>query len=370
MPMPTINEQEPSARGITSGVGLRGPGLEFGAWLRWVQSQTELALAQLLVLEDEERLDAQWSQALEQMRSYSLRHSKRLRPGLVLAGHAFARGDMQVAAGLWQFAAATELLHTFMLIHDDVADQAALRRGGPALHRMLGRGRMGQSLAIVAGDHLFSRAMEVMLGCGQPGTARAVNYFLKVCRHTAAGQYMDICLSHVPLAEVSLSQVLRVAYLKTALYGFSAPLACGALLAGAGPELVASLERLGRHLGTAYQLQDDLLGLYGDTVVCGKPTDADLAEGKRTFPAMVAWLRSSPEVRAQMEVLWKPGPKNEAMLERARELVEAHGGRQATELFIQRSTAMAERILTTLPAAGGMRELVGEMMRRLVRRQA
>jgi geranylgeranyl diphosphate synthase type I len=343
---------------------------ELGAWLKRVQAQTERALEQALKLEDEQGLDAGWDRALECMRRYSLRTSKRLRPGLVLMGHAFARGDTRVPAGLWRFAAGTELLHTFMLVHDDVADRADLRRGELTLHRMLGPGKLGEDLAIIAGDHLFSRSLEVMLSCGLRGSVAAVTYFLQVCRYTAAGQYLDLQLPSQPLEQVNLSQTLRVAWLKTALYGFSAPLVCGALLGGGDSGLVAMLERLGRHIGIAYQLRDDLIGLFGQSSVAGKSVHSDLVDGKRTFPLLAAWLRAPEEVRRELELLWTPGLKNDVMLERARELVAIHGGRAATERVIERSTRLAEHILANLPPAGGLRELLGKLLYKLMHRNS
>jgi geranylgeranyl diphosphate synthase type I len=345
------------------------PSQQLGVWLHQVQHRTHEVLEELLELQDETALIPSWHQVLELVRSYSLRPSKRLRPGLVLMGHALGREGDRAPAGLWRFAAATELLHTFMLIHDDVADRADTRRGGASLHRMMGPGGLGQNLAIVIGDHLFSRAVEVMLGCGLPGAHEATRYFLQVCRHTAAGQYMDIHMTHHPLQRTRLRQVLRVARLKTALYGFTAPLVCGAKLAGAQPELLRRLERLGRYAGTAYQLRDDLLGLYGKAAVCGKPTDSDVAAGKRTFPVLAAWVRAPPEVREEMERLWTPGPKDEVLLEQARELVEAYGGRAATERLILRLTHAARRVLFTLTEAGGFRAMLGQLLLKLVRRE-
>lgn len=341
-----------------------------GTWLKDVQVQIERTLEKLLKLADEEGLGPTWSQALEHLRSYSLRASKRLRPGLVLAGYTFARGDNHIPQGLWRFAAATELLHSFMLIHDDVADQADIRRGGATLHKLLGGGKLGEDLAIIAGDHLFSRALEIMLTTNLPNTTGAVKYYLSVCRHTAAGQFMDITFSQRPLHEIPLFQALKVATLKTALYGFTAPLVCGAMLGKGDPTLIAHLDSLGRHIGVAYQLRDDLIGLYGQAEVAGKSTDSDIAQGKRTFPVVAAYTRASPEHRRELEVLLTPGPKDLAMLNRARELVELNGGRKATEQIVQRSTRLAERILPRLPEANGLRTMLGQLVQKLVNRNA
>jgi geranylgeranyl diphosphate synthase type I len=341
-----------------------------GEWLKMVVDQTERQIEKLLELSDEESFDPSWSEALLHLRAYSLRPSKRLRPGLVVAGYAFGRGEATIPAGVWKFAAATELLHTFMLIHDDIADQADLRRGALTLHKMLAPGRMGEDLAVIAGDHLFARATEVMLTCNLPQAQRATSYFLKVCRHTAAGQFLDIKFSRAPLAEISLFQSLKVAYLKTALYGFSAPLVCGAMLAKADQKVIDALDKLGRQVGLAYQLQDDLIGLYGQVSDAGKSTSSDLEQGKRTFPVLAAYTRASEEERREFDAIWTPGEKDAATLARARALVELHGGRAATERIIQRATRQAMKIAATLPNAGGMRDLIGQLMGKLVGRKA
>jgi geranylgeranyl diphosphate synthase, type I len=342
------------------------------AWLQLVQSQVEGALGQLFELPDEQALDARWAKAAARARDYALRPAKRLRPALVLAGHGLARGSTAVPPGLWRFAAGLELLHTFLLIHDDVADQAELRRGGPVLHRMLAPGRPGEDLAVVMGDHLFARSLEAMLESGLSGSASVARYYLGVCRHTAAGQYLDLELSNVPLPEVTLAQTLRVAHLKTARYGFSAPLVCGAMLGGADAGLLAGLERVGRSVGLAYQLRDDLIGLFGDAGVAGKASDGDFVQGKRTFPVVAAWLRATPEGRAELERLWAlpPALKDEAALTRARALVQDFGGKAACERAVERASRVARRHLQALPNTHGMRDLLDALIARLARRAA
>lgn len=342
------------------------------AWLRAVRGQVEVALAELFVLPDEDSLDARWTWAMVRTQDYSLRPAKRVRPALVVLGYCLERGTLTVPPGLWQFAAGLELLHTFLLIHDDVADQAELRRGGPALHRLLGHGRAGEDLAVVVGDHLFSRSLEAMLSTELRGAAEATRYYLGVCRHTAVGQYLDLSLAHAPLSEVRLHHALRVAHLKTARYGFCAPLVCGAMLAGAGAELREALERVGRHTGLAFQLRDDLLGLFGDERVAGKPADGDFVQGKRTFPVLAAYLRAPAPAREELERLWAlpPKAKGVAALVRARALVEEHGGREACERLVERASRAGRRALSRLPCRGGARDLLDTLITRLARRVA
>ncbi|NMO14704.1 polyprenyl synthetase family protein [Pyxidicoccus fallax] len=342
------------------------------AWLQLVQTEVQAALTELFELPDETSLDARWTQAMEQVRAYTLRPAKRLRPALVMAGHALARGTTTVPDTLWRFAAGLELLHTFLLIHDDVADQAELRRGGPVLHRMLAPGRAGEDLAVVVGDHLFARSLEAMLASGLPGVSKVVGYYLGVCRHTAAGQYLDLDLGRAPLSEVTLFQTLRVAYLKTARYGFCAPLVCGAMLGGARPELVEGLERVGRHVGLAYQLRDDLIGLFGDSSVAGKAADGDFTQGKRTFPVLAAFARADAAAREELEALWAlpVEKKDDAALARARALVEQCGGRAACERMVDRASRAARRSLQSLPNPNGVRDLLDALIARLARRAA
>lgn len=342
------------------------------AWLQTVRSQVEAEMAELLMLPDEASLDARWTRAMEHARHYALRPAKRVRPALVVAGYGLARGSLTAPAGLWRFAAGLELLHTFLLIHDDVADQAELRRGGAALHHLLGPGRAGEDLAVVVGDHLYTRSLEAMLSSGLRGATQASLYYLGVCRHTAAGQYLDLELSRASLSEVTLFQALRVAHLKTARYGFCAPLVCGAMLAGAAAELCEALERVGRHVGLAFQLRDDLIGLFGDERVAGKAADGDFVQGKRTFPVLAAYTRAPAEAREELERLWTlpPAARDAAALARARALVEEHGGRAACERLVERASRAGRKALRALPERGGVRDLLDTLITRLARRAA
>jgi geranylgeranyl diphosphate synthase type I len=209
-----------------------------------------------------------------------------------------------------------------------------------------------------------------MLTSGLPSSVKATQYMMAICRHTAAGQYLDLDLGRARLDEVTLFQTLKVAHLKTAKYGFVAPLVAGAMLGGGSPELLEALERVGRQVGMAFQLRDDLIGLFGDDRVAGKDGGGDYVEGKRTFPVIAAWTRADDEGRAQLEALWAQPNKTAAHLEAARKLVKHHGGDQATERVIARMTRGARKSLALLPSANGSRALLDALMARLQKRAA
>jgi geranylgeranyl diphosphate synthase type I len=335
------------------------------AWLKLVQAQVEASLLELLELSDESRLDTQWTRTLEQVREYVLRPSRRVRPALLLAGYCLARGSAAVPAGLWRFAAGVELLHTFLVIHDDMTGQAALRHGGLALHHLLAPGRVGHDLAVVVGDHLFARALETMLGSGLPGSTRATRYYLRMFRHTTVGQYLD--MGPKPLGEVSVARALRVARLKTARQGFCAPLPCGAMLAGADMALQLRMARVGDQAGLAWQLRQDVSCLFENARPSGMMGDCDFTQGRRSFPVVAAWSRATPEARRELEALWAlpPERKDEATRNRARRLVDEAGGRLVTERLVARASRGAVRVLETLPNPNGLRDLLRALVGRL-----
>ncbi len=188
---------------------------------------------------------------------------------------------------------ALELLQGCALVHDDVMDRSTTRRGRPAAHvvfagkhqrgRWAGDGRQyGDSAAILVGDLALAWADDALVTAGLDGAALARAWVPWQAMRTEmmAGQHLDLLAG--ARREESLEQTLQVARFKTAAYTVERPLHLGAALADAPPDLVDALREFGRDIGVAFQLRDDLLGVFGDSTVTGKPVGDDVREGKRT----------------------------------------------------------------------------------------
>lgn len=249
---------------------------------------------------------------------------KRFRPRLGYWGYVAAGGGP--GAGYDQMVracAALELLHLFALVHDDVMDESASRRGAPSAHVQAAgwhrdaaaRGdadAFGRNLAILAGDLAHARAARLAAGLKEPlrGT------WHELCLELIAGQRAD--LTGAAAGRRDRAHAERIARLKSGSYSVTRPLQLGALAAGASVEQLATLQAFGEHVGRAFALRDDLLGVWGDPEVTGKPAGDDLISGKATVILALAAealsgsdaevLRSpQSDVRGVLEVLERAG---------------------------------------------------------------
>ncbi len=229
---------------------------------------------------------------LDRLREFALRPGKRIRGALATVSYEmFGGSDRQVALDL---ALAVELVQNYLLIVDDVMDRSNQRRGGETVHRqyqrMLGRDydsadykHLGNMLGINAGlimQHLAARVLSEIKA--EPDrVVRAMQLFQTNIAATGFGQMDD--LMNEAGQSLDLDGTRRMYVLKSSYYSFVNPLQLGAVLAGADDEQLGPIRELGEFAGLAFQLQDDLLGMFGDERTTGKPTIDDLREGKMTF---------------------------------------------------------------------------------------
>jgi len=268
-------------------------------------------------------------------------------------------------------ACALELFHAAALIHDDVIDRSDIRRGRPSAHRLFARAHdeagwrgdsahFGLAGAILLGDLLQSWADElIQRACDQaerPEWARATrSHFNRMRSEVAVGQYLDVVeeqrAEFAPRSE-QLERSTRVLVYKSAKYSVEAPLLIGAALAGATESQEAQLSEFGLPVGVAFQLRDDLLGVFGDSDVTGKPAGDDLAEGKRTILVSLA-REELPSTQRRLfdEMLGDPtlSPEQREMLQRT---IRDSGAMTEVESMITRNIDRAEAALDPVRVGG------------------
>ncbi|MFD0123472.1 family 2 encapsulin nanocompartment cargo protein polyprenyl transferase [Streptomyces virginiae] len=284
---------------------------------------------------------------------------KAIRPALVLAAAQALRGP---GAGpveeAVRAAAAVELAHNFTLLHDDIIDKDVRRRGRPTAWTVF-----GTPDAIITGDAMMALALRLLAEDPHPAAAAASARLAACIIELCAGQQADCAFEQRP--EVSLEECLAMATAKTgALLGCACAL--GALYAGAGPDEVDAMDAFGREAGLAFQLIDDLIGIWGDPGHTGKPAGADLIARKKSLP-VVAALTSGTAAGKELAELYA-GPMTGDDVRRAADAVDRAGGRdwaqaQAADRM-GRAVQQLSRAVPDLGAAGGLLALAEFVTRR------
>ncbi|WP_328668346.1 family 2 encapsulin nanocompartment cargo protein polyprenyl transferase [Streptomyces sp. NBC_00322] len=282
---------------------------------------------------------------------------KAIRPALVLAAARALGGDPQHAV---RAATAVELAHNFTLLHDDVIDEDPTRRHRPTAWTVF-----GVPDAIIAGDAMLALALRLLAEDRHPAAGAASERLAACVIELCAGQQADCAFEERAPHEVSLDECLAMATAKTgALLGCACAL--GALYAGAGEEEAAAMDAFGREAGLAFQLIDDLIGIWGDPERTGKPVGADLAAHKKSLP-VVAALTSRTPAAAELAELYRR-PMNAAAVRRAADAVDRAGGRDWAQLQAADRMARAvhelARAVPDLAAAGDLLSLAEFVTRR------
>ena len=299
-----------------------------------------------------------------------LNGGKRLRPAFCYWGWRGAGGadgeEVTVVA------ASLELLQACALIHDDVMDGSDTRRGRPAAHRRFAAlhrssgwtgspDRFGVGAAILLGDLCLAWTDELYYTSGlEPSAlARAKPVFDRMRTELMAGQYLD--LLEQARGGGSVERAERVIRYKSAKYTIERPLHLGAALAGGPPGLVEAYSAYGLPLGEAFQLRDDVLGVFGDPAETGKPAGDDLREGKRTVLVAAALERATPHQRALLGRLLGDPALDPAGVEQLREVLVDTGALDHVESAITRLTDRALHALDQSPVAEPARAVLAEL---------
>ncbi|MFE0251863.1 family 2 encapsulin nanocompartment cargo protein polyprenyl transferase [Streptomyces sp. NPDC059010] len=287
---------------------------------------------------------------------------KAIRPALVLTAAAALGGPGARAAAV-PAAVAVELVHNFTLLHDDVMDRDTTRRHRPTAWTVF-----GDAAAILAGDALQALALRLLAEDPHPASTAAAVRIADCVVELCAGQHADTSMEKRGPTEVGLDEVLAMAEAKTgALLGCACAL--GALYAGAAEEDVTALDAFGREAGLAFQLIDDVIGIWGDPSHTGKPAGADLAARKKSLP-VVAALTSGGPAAAELAALYELtcDKEDEESIARIALAVERAGGRDwAQAQAADRMARAMQELARAVPdpeEAGGLLALAEFVTRR------
>ena len=276
---------------------------------------------------------------------------KLLRPAAVMMAAEACGQDLAKAAPA---AAAVELVHNFSLLHDDVEDESERRRGRPTVWTFAGTAQ-----AINAGDGMYTVARLALhrlldAGVDEGRVLAAMRELDDACLRLVEGQYLD--LSFEGRTEVTREQYLEMVEGKTAAL-FAASFAIGAHVAGASGSAVGALREYGRRVGLAFQAVDDLLGIWGDPAVTGKPVGDDLASRKMTYPVVAAL---SAGAAPALEAAYR-GPRDEPLdVPALAAAIEAASGRAAAEALAAEEVERALAAIEPLPLGADERALFEE----------
>jgi len=325
-----------------------------------VRAPVDALLRNFLAARERElvEIDARLAPIARAISALVLAGGKRMRPAFVYWGYRATGAPHDDA--LWHPAAAVELLQAFALIHDDVMDRSARRRGRPAVHVELaahhgavgltGDGSwFGIGAAVLAGDLAFVWADELFDATPVEGAdrERGRTVFTELRSELMAGQYLDLLLA--ASADADPDQARRVALLKAGRYTVTRRLHVGAAIGGGDPSLCAALSTFGDAVGVGFQLRDDILGLFGDPKTTGKGVLDDLRQGKRTVLILEALARCRPAQREVLTSALGDADADDATAERVRDIVRGCGALADVERQVRHHF---ERALQALDAVG------------------
>lgn len=285
---------------------------------------------------------------------YSKNGGKRHRPLICFASCLAVGGDIRLAVSA---AAAIEHFHTAALIHDDIADEATLRRGEPCLHLTQGLG-----LAINAGDLALSLVNGSVMkdpNLSDSVKVRVVTELIDMTRRTIEGQALDLGWARDERYDITPEDYLIMATHKTAHYSGAVPLAIGAIIGGGSEDEIEALRNYGLDTGLAFQIQDDLLNIEGDAAVVGKDFCSDITEGKRTLMVVHA-LQNSDQRDRLIEIL-SSKTTDPAVLTEAVGIMRASGSVEYARNYAENLTSISKNRLLNMLGESKARDLLISM---------
>lgn len=294
------------------------------------------------------KIDESVVQSLKAFEDYTA-GGKKLRGALTVLGYQIAGGKnfkaiLPVSCGI-------ELIHNFLLIHDDIIDRDEERRGKPTLHRAYSAKKsehFGVSTAILVGDIGAFLAYELIAGSNfsKEKIAKAFRVLNEYLLKTGYGQILDIEFDFKN--EVSWDDILKVRTYKTAYYTFVMPLTVGAVLGGASKGTIKAIEKYGLSVGIAFQLADDILGTFGDPEITGKSNESDIKDGKKTFLYAKALELAKGQDRRFLLKWYGKGKLDKKKITRIREIFTESGSLDYSQSLAEKTVKKGKKYIPTI----------------------
>ena len=296
--------------------------------------------------------------------AYSLASGgKRIRPTLALvAAQSIMNGGLIKGEAIEQTlpaALALEVFHNFTLLHDDVMDKASIRRGRETVHV-----KWNENTAILSGDQMLIEAYKLLSEVPADKLPQVLKWFNEMATGICEGQQMDMDFEH--MSQVSIADYMTMIEKKTSVL-LAYAMKIGGYIAGATPEQQEALYQYGLHIGLAFQIQDDILDVYGDPKTFGKAIGGDICANKKTFLLLTALETADAETKAELLQWLMATDRNEEKIAGVTELYNRLGVREAGESVMEEHTALALAQLDKLPqndATESLRELAEKLATR------
>lgn len=307
----------------------------------------------------------------------TLNGGKRIRAALAVQG--YLAGGKKINPAIYDIGAAMELIHSYFLIHDDIIDQDDLRRGRPSMHCRFSnslsknipsdhRDHLGRSLAILAGDISSVWAYELFVRSNFPAEQKikALDEANQMIFKCGAGEMLDVSIEFKDSPKES--DILKVQIYKTASYTIEGPLVIGAILGGAKPSAIKALREFARPLGIAFQIQDDILGLFGDEKEVGKPVGSDLRQGKMTLLIHYALKRADNAQKRIIQSVLGNENISEEQINNVRAIVEQSSSLAYSQNLVQEFSAQSRNILQKSPLPNYAKSFLAGLIEYLAKR--
>lgn len=295
------------------------------------------------------------------------RGGKRVRGALVKLGYGLAGGT--ATKEIVTAAVAFEIFQTAILAHDDIIDRSELRRGKPSLYQALGGNHYGISQTISLGDLGFFLATQLIARTDFPNENknRAISIFTDIMQQTALGEILDVYLPTTD--EFTEEDILTIIKLKTSPYTIIGPLSVGATLADAGNELLKTIREFGENLGIAYQIHDDVLGVFAEAEMLGKSNVSDIIEGKRTHMYWYAKKHANAEQLVLLNESYGKESLTEKEVASIQTIFRETGAYDYATGLVKEYTAKASDIIPRLTENPEQRALLEDITRFLSERK-